>query len=210
MSQLHGLLHEVPGLEKAHFSSINARLLNFCLRPKAKDLGITRVIVVLVLVGVFISKTHATSLSLFAFLIFHLSFYYFLSPYLSIILLYMSTYLPTYVNPPTPTNLHQHTYLPTYLYKNTYPPNSPCQHIPTHVYLPSSTYLPLPIPKYQYRIDANPGAGIGLVILSVAGFHVSNLFLTDYSIFTILFILSQIYQSLLILVQIHSGHNFYS
>ena len=37
------------------------------------------------------------------------------------------------------------------------------QHIPTHVNLPLSTYLPVPIPKYQYIIAADPGAGIGLV-----------------------------------------------
>ena len=29
--------------------------------------------------------------------------------------------------------------------------------------LPSSTYLPRPIPKYQYKIAADPGSGIGLV-----------------------------------------------
>ena len=38
------------------------------------------------------------------------------------------------------------------------------QHIPTHVNLPLSTYLPVPIPKYQYIIAADPGAGIGLVL----------------------------------------------
>ena len=146
------------------------------------------------------------SLCIFNISSFFLLFSFTISIYHSII----HVYLPTNLCQPTYPYQLTSTYLPTYLYKNTYPPNSPCQHIPTHVYLPSSTYLPLPIPKYQYRIDANPGAGIGLVILSVAGFHVSNLFLTDYSIFTILFILSQIYQSLLILVQIHSGHNFYS
>ena len=37
------------------------------------------------------------------------------------------------------------------------------KHIPTNVNLPSSTYLPVPIPKYQYIIAADPGAGIGLV-----------------------------------------------
>ena len=37
------------------------------------------------------------------------------------------------------------------------------QHIQTHVNLPSSTYIPVPIPKYQYIIAAEPGAGIGLV-----------------------------------------------
>ena len=117
-------------------------LPSFCMRPKTKDLGITRVVVVLV--GFFTSKTHATSLSL------SLHFYYFLSPYLYIILLNMSTYLhkptyhlylpistylltfdnlPTYTNLPTPINLHQHTYLPMSSY----------QHIPTHANLLSST-----------------------------------------------------------------------
>ena len=59
--------------------------------------------------------------------------------------------LPTYVNLPTPTNLHQHTYLPVFL--------------PTHTN-PSSIFLPVPIPKYQYIISADPGAGIGLVVIS--------------------------------------------
>ena len=40
-------------------------------------------------------------------------------------------------------------------------------HIPTYVNLPSSTYLPLPIPKYQYIIATDLGAGIGLVLLRV-------------------------------------------
>ena len=70
--------------------------------------------------------------------------------------------LPTYVNLPTPTNLHQHTYLPisthllTCLLTNTY------QHMSTYHHLP--TYLPVPFPKYQCIIAADPGAGIGLVI----------------------------------------------
>ena len=41
------------------------------------------------------------------------------------------------------------------------------QQIPTYVNLPSSTYLPLPIPKYQYIIAADLGVGIGLVITRV-------------------------------------------
>ena len=154
--------------------------LGCCLRPKAKDLGITQV----VLVEFFVSKTHATSLSLHFYYILNIlifSLYYFLSPYLYIILLYISTYLPMsiylfiYINIPTflwlPTNLCQPTYqtlptyinIPIYLYQHTYPPMSTYQHIPTHVNLPSSTYLPLPIPKYQYRITTDPGASIGLV-----------------------------------------------
>ena len=71
----------------------------------AKDLGITRVVVV----GFFVSKAHATSLSLCIFLLF-LSFDYFLSPYLSIILLFMSTYLGL----PTTTYLPISTYLLTF------------------------------------------------------------------------------------------------
>ena len=62
-----------------------------------------------------------------------------------------STYLPISIY--LPTILHQHTYLPMYTSQN----------ITTHVNLPSSTYLPLPIPKYQYIIAADSGAGIGLV-----------------------------------------------
>ena len=57
----------------------------------------------------------------------------------------MSTYLPSYIN--TPTHLC--------LLTNTYQPMSTYHHL--------TTYLPLPIPKFQYRITADPGAGIGLV-----------------------------------------------
>ena len=94
-------------------------------------------------------------LSLCIFITF-LSFYYFLSPFLSIILLFMSinlpmsiylpTYLPTsthlpiYIN--TPTHLYQHpylsisTHLPTYLclLANTYQPMSTYHHLPTNLY----------------------------------------------------------------------------
>ena len=95
-------------------------------------------------------------LSLFAILLFFLSFHYFLSPYLSIILLYMSTYQPmstnlclsTYnINTPTPTNLRQHTYpyqrtstyLPTYINTPTqlWLLTNACQ--PTIIYLLTST-----------------------------------------------------------------------
>ena len=48
------------------------------------------------------------------------------------------------------------------------------QHIPTHVNLPSSTYLPLPIPKYQYIIAADPGAGISLVILKISDGYIMS------------------------------------
>ena len=137
-----------------------------CLRPKANDLGITRVVVVLV-VGLFVSKTHTTSLFLslcifyyffFLFIIFYhhiyLSFYYIClrtQAYLS-----KSIYINilTFDNLPTYTNLHQHTYLPTCFLTNTYQPMS-THHLPTH--------LPVPIPKYQYIIAADPGAGVGLV-----------------------------------------------
>ena len=130
----------------------------FSLRPKAKDLGISGVVVGLV--GFFVSKTHTISFSLslcifiifsFFLLLFFLSFYYFLSPYLSIILLYMSTYLPMciylpiYINTPTyqwlPTNLCQHTYLPTYLHQHTY--------LPMCTYQPMSTYYHIPTYLYQ-------------------------------------------------------------
>ena len=41
------------------------------------------------------------------------------------------------------------------------------QHMPTQVNLPSSTYLPVPIPKYPYIIAAGLRAGIGLVLFEV-------------------------------------------
>ena len=117
------------------------------LLSAAKDLGITRVVVV----GFFVSKAHAGSLSLCIFLLF-LSFDYFLSPYLSIILLFMSTYLGlptttylpistylltfdiilTYLNLPTPINVP--TYNDTHLPMSSYQPMSICHHIPTFLY----------------------------------------------------------------------------
>ena len=57
-------------------------LSSYCLRPKAKDLGITRVLVV-VLVGFFVSKSHATSLSAFLFFYFFLFFLSFFLFFLS-------------------------------------------------------------------------------------------------------------------------------
>ena len=71
--------------------------------------------------------TQPLSLSFFVFLIFIHSFYYFLSPYLSIIRLYMSTYLGL------PAYLHQHSYL-----------GLPTLGLPTYSYLSMSTYLPTP------------------------------------------------------------------
>ena len=53
----------------------------------------------------------------------------------------MATYLPTY------------GYLPTYLW------------LPTNISKPTVIYLP--IPKYQYIITADPGAGIGLALLII-------------------------------------------
>ena len=105
--------------------------LDFCLRPKAKDLEITRVVVVVVLVGFFVSKTHATSLSL------SLHFYYFF--FLFNIFyhhIYLSFYyicLPTQAYQSRPTNLGLpiQAYLPR--------PSYLC--LPTNAYLPMSTYL---------------------------------------------------------------------
>ena len=146
--------------------------ISYCLRPKAKDLGITRVVAV-VLVGFFVSKTHTTSLALFAFLFFQyflflfIIFYHYinLSFYYTCLLTYLclstnlsiSTHL-SYDYLPTPTNLHQHTYLYisahlTYL----------C--ILTNTYQPISTYHNLHTYLYQYRIAADPRASIGLVLL---------------------------------------------
>ena len=145
--------------------------------------------------------TQPLSLSLCNFIIFSIFFffYYFLSPYLSIILFYMYTYLPTYVNLRLPTYLSISTHLPTYDYlpstylcQPTYPyqPTSTylSSHIntPTHLclltntYQPTSTYyhlptfLPLPIPKYQYRIATDPGASMGLVIINWQNFDVCD------------------------------------
>ena len=109
---------------------------HFCLRLKAKDLGITWVVVALV--GFFVSKTHATSLSLYFYYFFKKYFFSFvllfsitISIYLSF---YMSTYLPIYVYLPTTT------YLPTYL-KHTYLTLTTYQHLQTNVNLPILTNL---------------------------------------------------------------------
>ena len=99
-----------------------------CLRLKAKDLGITRVIVV----GFFVSKTHATSLSL-CILIFSIFFFYCI--YHSI----MYDYQPTNVSIPMYTYLS----LPTHIL-HTY------ANLPTYVYLPTSTYLPIYINRPTY------------------------------------------------------------
>ena len=96
--------------------------------------------------------------------------------YLSIILLYISTYLsmstylhqhtylplttfqhkPTYVNLPTPTKLHQHTYLPISTHLSTYfnTPTYLCLLINT--YKSMWTYIPVPIPKYQCLVCFKP------------------------------------------------------
>ena len=136
---------------------------HFCLRLKAKDLGITWVVVALV--GFFVSKTHATSLSLYFYYFFKKYFFSFvllfsitISIYLSF---YMSTYLPTYLCLPTyiniPTYLSQ-TYLlnfdnlptytnqcqPTYPYQPTYINTPTYQCRLTNTYQPMSNYHHLP------------------------------------------------------------------
>ena len=91
-------------------------------------------------------------------------------------------YLPMYINLPSPTYLHDNTYL----FQHTYLPSKTilCQptiiyfptstylltyvYLPTYTNLPSSTYLSLPIPKYQYIITADPGASISLVTVIIA------------------------------------------
>ena len=60
---------------------------------------------------------------------------------------------------PDHLSLSTYVYLPLYNRRRpTYVLMSIYQHLPAYVNLPSSTYLLLPISKYQY-----PGAGIGLV-----------------------------------------------
>ena len=126
----------------------------FCLRPKAKELGIAQVVVFLV-VGFFVSKTHATPLSLYFYFFFLFILSITISIYHYIIHVYLPrpTYLPTYTNLCQPTYPYQHTYLPISTHLPTYLPMSSYQHIPTHVNLPSSTFLPVQIPKYQYILQ---------------------------------------------------------
>ena len=110
-------------------------ILNLFLSA-AKDLGITRVAV---LVGVFNSKTHATSLSLFAFLFFSIFLFFItISIYHSIIYVYLSIYLPNYP--------YQHTYLPLPTYINI--PAYLCRL--NNTYQPMSTYHHLLTNQYQY------------------------------------------------------------
>ena len=122
----------------------------------AEDLGITRV--VLVVVGFLfvlcpINSHHCATPNFFITLLFFIFykclptyFHLLIYPYLPLsITSAIHHFIYIYVYPFKPTNL----YLPTYIY------------LPTHVNLPSSTYLPLPIPKYHYIIAADQGAGIG-------------------------------------------------
>ena len=101
--------------------------LDFCLRPKAKDLEITRVVVVVVLVGFFVSKTHATSLSLSLCIFIIFSFFLIFSITISIYHFIIHVYLPR----PTNLGLPIQAYLPR--------PSYLC--LPTNAYLPMSTYL---------------------------------------------------------------------
>ena len=96
----------------------------FCLRPKAKELGIAQVVVFLV-VGFFVSKTHATPLSLYFYFFFLFILSITISIYHYIIHVYLPrpTYLPTYTNLCQPTYPYQHTYLPI------------STHLPTDVFL---------------------------------------------------------------------------
>ena len=146
----------------------------------AKDLGITQVVVV-VLVGFFVSKTHATSLSLFVFLLFFQYFYFsffllfsiIISIYHSIIYVYIHSYvnlnmsiylcLPNYLSISThlPTYLPTDDYLPTYvslptptnLHQHTYLPNY--INTPTYLCLLTNTYQPMSTyhhrPTYLYQ-----------------------------------------------------------
>ena len=115
----------------------------FCLRPKAKELGIAQVVVFLV-VGFFVSKTHATPLSLYFYFFFLFILSITISIYHYIIHVYLPrpTYLPTYTNLCQPTYPYQHTYLPisTHLPRylclltNTYQPMSSYHYLPTYLY----------------------------------------------------------------------------
>ena len=60
----------------AYFGKFVTLLGKFCLRTKAKDLGITQVVVVLV--GFFISKTHTPSLTPCIFIIFSIFLFFIL------------------------------------------------------------------------------------------------------------------------------------
>ena len=109
-------------------------------RPKTYEL--LELLLLLFLDFSFQKLTQPLSLSFFVFLIFIHSFYYFLSPYLSIIRLYMSTYLGL------PAYLHQHSYLglPACLPTSTFLPRptylGPTYLGPTYLLLPIYVYLP--------------------------------------------------------------------
>ena len=151
-------------------SSVN--VYPFLSGTKAKDLGITWVVDVLV--GFYGSKTHVISLSLFAFLLlfkkiifsFFLLFFMTISTYHCFIYVYLPR--PTYLNLPIYVYLHQNTYLPTYIniptfnnlptYTNLSQPTYPylliSTQLPTYVFLPThkqlmSTYHHLPTYLYQ-------------------------------------------------------------
>ena len=125
-------------------------------RPKTYEL-LEFLLFFILLDSLFQKLTQPITLSLFAILLLFLSFYYFLSPYLSIILLYMPTYLglptqvylprSTYLGLPTQVYLPRSTYLglstQAYLTRPTY------LGLPTQAYLPRLTYLSLPISTYS-------------------------------------------------------------
>ena len=90
----------------------------------------------------------------FSIFLFFLSFYCFLSPNLSIILLYMSSYLglltnlPTYVYLPMSTYLCLPSFIYHFIYLSFYIPTLSHLHFPTYTYPLTPTYLC--IPTYAY------------------------------------------------------------
>ena len=125
----------------------------------AKDLGITQVVVV-VLVGFFVSKTHATSLSLFVFLLFFQYFYFsffllfsiIISIYHSIIYVYIHSYvnLNMSIYLCLPNYLSISTHLPTYLPMTTYQLMSVYLPLPTYINIPTYLIISTHLPTYVY------------------------------------------------------------
>ena len=163
----------------------------FCLRPKTKDLGITRIVLVVFFLSLPYQLPPPCYPQFLYFYYLNILFYHSLFFIASLII---NVYLPLYLFQPTLVYLAKsitlstyhsiiHVYqpmslylpiLPTYLHLPiyvTYLPlpnyiNAPTYvYLPTHVHLPSTTYLPLPILKYQIIIAADPGVGIGLVLV---------------------------------------------
>ena len=158
-----------------------------CLRPKAKDLGITWVVVVLVVWFLFdlylINSHHRATPNFYKFLK--------ISPYLTLLFFTLSIY--HHINLSIYHSIYHSIYISLFtpsIYLSLYPSITLfiCLSIHPSIYLslytlslnPSSSIIicqsikrPLPFPKYQFIIEADIEASLGLVVL--VGFFIGSM-----------------------------------